>query len=260
MPVIQALKDLLAHPQTRGLSIDDPRTTTQRRRIIQDNRFLWRIYDEWYRQLAACLPPGADPVLELGSGAGFFREYEKSLITSEVFACPDVDVVLDARGLPFAQGALRAIAMVDVLHHIPDVRPFLREALRCLRPGGAVLMLEPWVSAWSTLVFTRLHHEPFEPGSPRWEFPASGPLSGANVALPWIVFQRDRRQFEAEFPELEIRQVRPLMPLRYLISGGVSMRQLMPEATFRFWQALDAALSKWPDRWPMFVLIHLVRR
>jgi hypothetical protein len=45
------------------------------------------------------------------------------LITSEVFNCPGIQVVLDGQALPIAAGSLRAIVMTDVLHHIPDPRP-----------------------------------------------------------------------------------------------------------------------------------------
>ena len=41
-----------------------------RRQIIQSKRFLRTIYDEWYRDIVAALPPGDGPVLELGSGPG----------------------------------------------------------------------------------------------------------------------------------------------------------------------------------------------
>jgi hypothetical protein len=52
--MIQAIKKLLAHPATRGLSLDDPLTTQQRRDVIQGNRFLWRIlpeatFDFWHK-------------------------------------------------------------------------------------------------------------------------------------------------------------------------------------------------------------------
>jgi SAM-dependent methyltransferase len=255
-----AIKRRLAHPATRDLAIDDPRTTERRRELIHGNRFLWRIYDDWYRSVASRVPQGAGAVLELGSGAGFFHNYIPGLIASEVFACPGLDVALDARQLPFAPGSLRAIVMVDVFHHIPDAQAFLREAGRALRPGGALLMIEPWVSSWSKLIYTHLHHEPFVPESKEWAFPSAGPLSGANGALPWMVFERDRAKFEAAFPEFEIRTVRPFMPFRYLVSGGVSMRPLMPGAMYSAWGALEAALAPWPKRWPMFALVHVERR
>ena len=254
------IKTLLAHPDLRDLSIDDPRTTERRRAVIRNNRFLWRVYDEWYRSVASCIPAGPGGVLEIGSGAGFLSEYVPNLISSEVFPCSNVRVVLDARSLPFSTGSLKAIAMVDVLHHIPDNRAFLAEAQRCLRSGGSVAMVEPWVSAWSRLIYTHLHHEPFEPDAKDWSFPKTGPLSGANGALPWIIFQRDRDQVEAQFLDLEIRSVRPFMPFRYVVSGGVSMRQLMPEATFPLWRGLENWLCRWPNYWPMFALIHLRRR
>lgn len=258
--MVEALKRLLAHPDAHDLGIDDPRTTERRRGIIQKNRFLWRIYDEWYRLIAACIPDGPGHVLELGSGAGFLARYVPGLIASEVFLCSDIQLVLDARRLPFSSGSLKVIAMVDVLHHIPDTRAFLQEAQRCLRPGGSVLMIEPWVSTWSRAIYTRVHHEPFDPGVKDWTFPATGPLSGANGALPWIVFQRDRGKFESEFRELRIEDLRPFMPFRYLVSGGVSMRQLMPAATFDLWRTVESWLEKWPRHWPMFALIQLRRR
>jgi SAM-dependent methyltransferase len=258
--MLEPLKKLLAHPDTRDLTLDDPRTTQRRRGIIQRNRFLWRIYDEWYRLISASIPHGAGSVLELGSGAGFLAQYIPGLITSEVFLCSDIQLVLDGRRLPFSSGSLKAIAMVDVLHHVPDNRAFFTEAQRCLRSGGSVVMIEPWVSTWSRQIYTRLHHEPFDPEAPDWSFEGAGPLSGANQALPWIIFQRDRSAFESDFRELEINAVRPFMPFRYLVSGGVSMRQLMPEATFNLWRKLECWLCTWPHYWSMFALIHLKRR
>jgi SAM-dependent methyltransferase len=253
------LKAWLAHPLTRGLDIDHPRTTELRRRIIQEKGFLRRIYCEWYADLAAALPPGGGPVLELGAGAGFLNEVIPGLITSEVFPCHGVRVVLDGLDLPFADRSLRGIVMTDVLHHLPDARRFFAEAVRCLHPGGAVVMIEPWVSPWSRLVYTRLHHEPFCPDAPAWEFPRSGPLSGANGALPWIIFERDRATFEREFPELRIRTIRAGTPFRYLVSGGISLRSLMPSWTFGAWRSLETALARRTDRWSMFAQVTLVR-
>ena len=97
-----AINQRLAHPATRDLAIDDPRTTERRREIIQSNRFLRRIYDDWYRSIAKLVPEGDGAVQELGSGAGYLREYIPGLIASEVFSCPGLDLVMDARQLPFA--------------------------------------------------------------------------------------------------------------------------------------------------------------
>jgi SAM-dependent methyltransferase len=168
-------------------------------------------------------------------------------------------MVADGRALALASGSLRAIVMLDVLHHIPDVRKFFHEAARCLSPGGAVIMIEPWVSSWSKFIYTRFHHEPFQIESADWSFPEQGPLSGANGALPWIVFERDRALFEAEFPELRIEKIQPMMPFRYLVSGGVSMRSLMPRAATPFWRVMEKSLEPWMRHWAMFALVMLRR-
>jgi SAM-dependent methyltransferase len=253
----KALRRLLAHPHTAGVRIDDPATTELRKRIISSKPFLRAIYDEWYGTLASALPPGNGKVLELGAGAGYCDRYIKGLITSELFACPGVRVVADAQQLPFGDDTLRAIVFTDVLHHIPDVRRFFTEASRCLRPGGRVLMIEPWVTAWSSFIYRHLHHEPFSPEASDWRFPSTGPLSGANGALPWILFVRDRRGFEAEFPHLVIDEIRPFMPFRYLVSGGVGLRSLMPGFLHPLWVRLERALQPVIPRIAMFAFIVL---
>jgi len=253
------LARLLAHPATRGLDLDAPETTALRRDIVRGKPFLREIYREWYAMIAERLPPPPGAILELGSGAGFLKELLPEAITSDLLPVPGVDRVVDARVLPFEEGELRAIAMTNVLHHVPEVRRFLGECQRCLRPGGAVLMIEPWNTPWSRLIYARLHHEPFEPGAAEWTFPESGPLSGANGALPWILASRDRATLEREFPRLRVREVRPIMPLRYLLSGGVSLRSLQPGWMHGPWRLVESLSGPLGRRCAMFALIVIER-
>jgi SAM-dependent methyltransferase len=256
--LVDAIKGALAHPLTRGVSIDDPRATALRRRIVREKPFLRKVYAEWYGMLAEVLPPrelGA--ALELGSGAGFLKEFVRDVVTSEIFVTPGIDVVLDGQRLPLADESLRAIVMTDVMHHLPRVRLFFAEATRTVKRGGVIAMIEPWVSGWSKCVYTKLHHEPFEPEAPAWEFPTSGPLSGANGALPWMVFVRDRELFEREFPQWQIEGVRPIMPLAYLVSGGVSMRSLMPGWSYGVWRGVEGMMSPLNRQLAMFAMVVL---
>jgi SAM-dependent methyltransferase len=254
------LRRLLAHPLTAGLTLDDPATTERRKQIIQSKPFLKTIYDEWYSLLAAELPPGEGAVLELGSGAGYCESYIPGLITSEVNFYPGVKVVADARQLPFREGSLRAIVFTDVMHHMPDVRQFFAGASMCLREGGKILMIEPWLTSWSRFVYQRFHHEPFRPEAEDWSFPSTGPLSAANGAIPWIVFVRDRQRFEAEFPNLVVERIQPMLPFRYLVSGGVSMRSLMPGFTSSSWKYLEKILDPRMSSLAMFAFVSVRRR
>ncbi|HEV8581912.1 MAG TPA: methyltransferase domain-containing protein [Thermoanaerobaculia bacterium] len=253
------LREWLAHPLTRGLDIDDPRTTLRRRQILQEKPFLRRIYKEWYQVVTAPLPPGPGAVLELGAGAGFLADFVPGFVHSEIFFTPWVDVVMDGLALPLATGCLRGIVMINVLHHLPRPVQFFTEAARCVHPGGVVTMIEPWVTPWSRLVYTRFHHEPFLPGAQSWDLAAGGPLSAANGALPWILFQRDRERFKQAAPEWQVRLVRPMMPFRYLVSGGISLKQLVPAGSFPLWRALERALAPFREKIAMFAHIVLER-
>jgi SAM-dependent methyltransferase len=217
----------LAHPLTRGMDIDDPQTTALRLQIICSKPFLRKLYEEWYRDIATHFPSDAR-VLELGSGAGFLKEFVPQLITSELFSTPGVERFIDAQAIAMPEASLDGIVMTDVLHHIPDCSSFFQEAARVIRPGGGVVMIEPWNTTWSRWVYQHLHHEPFEPDAREWRIPLSGPLSGANGALPWIIFQRDRALFEARHPQWRIVSILPIMPFAYLLSGGVSLRSFLP--------------------------------
>ena len=254
------LRRLLAHPLTASLAVDDPATTELRKQIIASKPILKAIYDEWYAMLAQELPPGEGRVVELGSGGGYCASFIPGLITSEAFASSGVRIVADAQRMPFAEKSLRAIVMTDVLHHMPDVRRFFAEAAHGLRAGGKILMIEPWVTSWSRIIYGYFHPEPFRPDSLDWAFASAGPLSGANSALPWIVFGRDRRLFESAFPEFSIELIRPFLPFRYLVSGGVGMRSLMPGFTGSAWTCLERLLESQMPRLGMFALIAVRRR
>jgi len=249
---------LLEHPLTRGIDIDDPRNTLLRRDIIRDKRFLRLLYTEWYERICSRIPAEAQDLLEIGSGAGFLREFLPQLITSEVFPLEGVDRVVDATSLDFGDASLDAITMTNVMHHVPDLDAFFSEVGRTLRDDGRLVMIEPWRTRWSDFVYKHLHHEPFEPEAAEWRLPPGGPLSSANDALPWIVFTRDRARFNRSYPDLQIVSIEPLMPISYLASGGVSMRALLPGSTYRAFRAFESRVLR--EHGAMFALIEVRRR
>lgn len=249
---------LLSHPLTRGVDVDDPRSTLLRREIIRTKPFLRKLYAEWYSDICSRLPAKRDAILEIGSGAGFLKEFLPQLVTSEVFPLEGVDRVEDAMALTYRDGTLDAIVMTDVLHHIPDVGKFLAEASRTLRSGGRLVMVEPWATRWSTWVYRNLHPEPFRPEAPDWTLPPGGPLSAANGAVPWIVFCRDRAQFDASYPALELASIEGLMPVAYLASGGVSMRALAPGGAYAAVRSFERRILR--ERGGMFAIIEVRRR
>jgi hypothetical protein len=95
------------------------------------------------------------------------------------------------------------------------------------------------------VVYKRLFaSEDFDKEMLGWRTDATGPMHGANQALSYIVFKRDRSLFEREFPSLELVVTFPLSNyhLRYLFSGGLNFRQLVPTFTEPALRALERAL------------------
>lgn len=257
--VAESLRTWLAEPTARGLDLEDPSSRIAHRRIIRRKVFLRRIYAEWYGAIAERLAGDTAPALELGSGVGFLDERVANLITSDVVPGGGLHLVADAQEIPFAPGALRGIVLVNVFHHLPSVRRFLSSAAVCVRRGGVLVMVEPWRSTWSDFVYRHFHHEPFDSAAPDWEAPAAGFMDGVNGALPWIVFHRDRHRFEEEFPQWRLEAVQPTMPLRYLLSGGVSMRAVTPSWSFALWKVLEKCLTPFQRHLAMFAMIVLRR-
>jgi len=241
------------------LELDDPRLTARRGETMARKKFLRRVYTDWYRLINHYTGGSKGIKVELGSGPGFLEEEMGGIIKSDILLVPRVHIVLDGAACPFADGSLAALVMVDVLHHMPYAESFFHEAARALAGGGLVVMIEPWMTGWSRWIYTRLHHERTDTATPDWHFESSGPLSGANQALPWVVFERDRKIFQRKFPGLEIVEIRPMMPLRYLLSGGFSSCFGAPGWAYNLVCGLEWIIAKAGGRAAMFALIVLRR-
>ncbi len=252
-----SIRQLLAHPLAKNLDIDAPETIEIHRQIILSKPLLLSIYREWYELLYASIPDIKGEVLEVGSRTGLIKYFLPEIITSDIADSSLVQLVTNGQSLPFGDAFLRGIIMTNVLHHIQKPELFLNEAARCVKKGGVIAMVEPWANPWSSFIYKRLHHEPYQPEAERWELAEGGFMSSANGALPWIMFKRDRKRFETAHSSWEIVRIAPLMPITYLLSGGVSTRCLMPAGSFRLLRLLESPLDHVAG---MFALIVLKRR
>lgn len=243
-------------------SLDRPERVELLRRTILAKPALRQLYRQAYERFGALLRrcPADGLAVELGSGGGFVKRVLPEVLTTDVVPYPGLDEVVDARSLPFPAGGLRAVLLLNVFHHIPDVGAFLREVERCLAPGGRALIVDQHVGWLSTPIYRYLHHEPFDPDAARWQFGSSGPLSSANGALAWIVFRRDRAAFERLVPQLELVDYRPHTPLRYWLAGGLRSWSLLPGWAFGIATAVDRLLSRMSPELASFVDVELVRR
>ena len=221
-------------------SLDSFESYAHYKEVIGNNKFLKKLYTEWYREITSTSLP-AGKIVEIGSGAGFIKDIFPQVITTDIQKLPYNDMAFDALQMPFEDSSISCLFFLNAFHHISNSEKLLHEASRVLQLGGKIIMIEPHNSFWGRLIYQNLHHEPFLPDG-TWELPPGGPLSSANGALPWIVFRRDYEIFQKKYKNLKLVSYQPQTPLRYLFSGGLFYRAFLPESAFDWTSILDKKL------------------
>lgn len=229
------LAALLTEPRLRKLDIESPERIRLHATILAEKKIMRSVFENVYR-LSLELDrrwfrdtPGLR--VELGAGVSFFKQLCSELVVTDIKGAEHLDVVVDAQAMPFGDGAVRTLFGTNVFHHLPDPDSFFREAMRVLQPGGGIVLIEPHSGPVSGFVHTRLFTtECFDKTAAEWSSPARAAMRGANQALSYVVFVRDRGSFEARYPQLEIVEMTTVPNyLRYLLSGGLNFRQLWPD-------------------------------
>ena len=191
--------------------------------------------------------------VELGSGVYPVKRTFSDVLATDVVSAPGIDVVLDAEAMDLPDLSVRCFYAQFVFHHLGQPSVFFRELERVCVPGGGAVLIEPAAGPFAGLLFRRLFStETFDRAMPGWEAPVEDPMTGANQALSWVVFERDRARFEREHPRLRI-VAHELSPsyLRYIASGGLNFPQLVPT---RFGPALETLERLLPRLRPLLAV------
>lgn len=225
--------------------LDLPETSLQHRDIVLSKPFLKRIHQDWYQDFKQYSNTSTTngKIIEIGAGGGFLKDVFSEVITSDIMPLSVCDMQFSATEMPFENNELKAIFMLNVLHHIPNNEAFFAEANRTLKSGGFIYMIEPATTWFSKFIYKNFHHEPFDETVADWKFASKGPLSDANGALPYIIFKRDLDKFQTLFPDLELISFKYHTPFKYLISGGLSKPALVPYFMFGFVSFVEKLFS-----------------
>lgn len=216
-----------------------------RSKVLRDP-FLSSTYSGIFQAQHKIIGTSCEVILEIGSAGGITKILNNKIVTSDVRPAIGVDLVIDAsQPLPFGQNSVEGLIAKDVLHHLPDPVAHFNEIGRVLKLGATAVYAEPNWNLISRFVFYFFHPEPWIHQT-NWKFKSTDPMF-ANQALPWIIFIRDRNEFESEFPNLEVSISKiPLNGLAFLISGGVYNRTKISSD-------LLIKLAAWENNHPMWM-------
>ena len=247
------LLDRLREPDVRDADMDDATRIDRHLRVLARKRMIREVFVECHRamrDLDLRHLEGSGPRVEVGAGVAPVRDTFPDVWSTDVVHARHLDAVIDAQRLPFPDASLHAVYAQNAFHHLPQPQLFFHELDRVLAPGGGAILLEPYHGALASLLYPRLFaSEGFDKRFDAWETPQAGPMNGANQALSYIVFVRDRDRFAREHPRLRVVAREPLSNyVRYLVSGGLNFRQLLPDAaigTLRLLERIASPVSSW---------------
>jgi SAM-dependent methyltransferase len=223
------------------------RMLAEHRRVWQKKPVLQRIYREEFftRLIQSCQPGGIS--VEVGGGPGFLKEMLPKALSTDVVWCPWLDLVADAQRLPLKSASITNLVGLDVLHHIAAPMVFLKEAERVLVPGGRLVLVEPWVTPFSYLIYRYLHQEECDLSARPVEENAVGSVNqkkafDGNQAIPFLLFRPSAlTRTLAALPHFKPLVIEPFCLFAYLLSFGFKPISLLPKGLYPFVSKFERA-------------------
>jgi len=189
-------------------------------------------------------------VVELGSGAGFAKEFIKSdnLLLTDINKREWIDMKVDAMAPPFEDESLDVVICSHMIHHIAKPVVFFNNISKKIKHNGYLLIQDINTSLLMRFLLKLMRHE-------GWSYDVdvfdknqvtnnpNDPWS-ANCAIPELLF-RNADKFETEIPSFKVILNQLNEGFVFPLSGGVISKTRiiqLPYMLMKFVGLIDSSL------------------
>jgi len=219
------------------------------------------IYTDFYKLIKQQLNIKDEGItLELGSGPGNIKTVIPNAICSDLFDNPWIDKVENAYKLSFDNQSILNIILFDVFHHLEYPGTVLQELYRVIKPGGRVIIFDPAMSLTGLIVYGLFHHEPLGIYKKiKWNMPEGynpwhTPYYAAQSNVQKVFFSK---RYRKKIGMWNIKHIRKLPYIAYVLSGGYSKPLLLPEKYYSLIRKHESVLECMPGLFGTRALVVL---
>jgi SAM-dependent methyltransferase len=261
MSLFKKIRNYLQEPRLKGVDPDSDEMLVIHSKVLYEKPMMRDVFAEFYDKCIALdnkyFGTGKGKRIEIGAGVSFFKKKYPEIISTDVKKAENLDMVVDAQNMPFENESIRGVYGINCFHHFPDPDKFFKELERVLEKGCGCVLIDPYYGTIARRFYKKIFdQETFDMTQKEWSNSALGFMNGANQALSYIVFIRDRKEFEKRYPGLEIVYQKPLNNyMRYLLSGGLNFRQVLASffsPVIRFFEFIFMPVNR------IFALHHII--
>ena len=261
------IQSFFYHKKVKDTDVDSAELSLLHSSIIKKKTLLRSAFKTFYIDMSeACdkflCKDGLE--IELGSGVGFFKDFRKQVITSDIRPGLEYDMDLDATNMELDDNSIRCIYAINVLHHLTHPNKFFKELIRVLKKNGGCILIEPHNGFVSRFLHTYIHKdEYFDTKELNWDKDsAKGALSNANQALSHNIFIRDKLIFEKNYGDkLEVIYTKyEINGLRYILSGGLNFKQIFPSFLLPILILLEKVIQPFARFWTPYKMTVIKKK
>ena len=261
MSLFKKIRTWLQEPRLIGVNPDSEEMLQIHSKVLYEKPMMKEVFSEFYDTCIQLdnkyFSQTKAKRVEIGAGVSFFKKKYPEIVSTDIKKAENLDMVVDAQNMPFENNSVRGIYGINCFHHFPNPNLFFNELDRVLEKGCGCVLIDPYYGTIAKRFYKKIFDtETFDMTQKEWVNESLGFMNGANQALSYIVFKRDKQKFEKMYPNLEIVVQKPLNNyMRYILSGGLNFRQILPSffsPVIKFFEFLFIPLNS------IFALHHII--